>query len=186
MSWMNVGDVNPQQGTLIYQDPEISNGDFTAEAIETVNERNVGGDESRFLIRRGTVYLAEENFASALETVGARIEGDEIVRPDHHGGEERFPIRSEEGMRELLIAAHAYGGIDDVDIESFVQIGPDTPYDQPRKFTGDLFVYRAGSSPWSVIAQEAEVGDEFEPAEGVPKARLVRVVEAEEDAPSPM
>lgn len=186
MSWMNVGDVNPQQGTLIYQDPEISNGDFTAEAIETVNEQNVGGDESRFLIRRGTVYLAAENFASALETVGARIEGDEIVRPDHHGGEERFQIRSEEGMRELLIAAHAYGGIDDVDVESFVQIGPDTPYDQPRKFTGDLFVYRAGSSPWSVIAQEAEVGDEFGPAEGVPKARLVRVVEAEEDAPSPM
>jgi hypothetical protein len=181
MSWTNVGDVNPQQGALIYQDPEISNGDFTAEAIETVNEQAVGGDESRFLIRRGTVYLAEENFASALATVGARLEDEEIVRPDHNGGEERFPIGSEEGMRELLIAAHAFGGIDNVDIESLVQIDPYTPYDQPRKFTGDLCVYRAGSSPWSIIAQEAEVRDDFGPAEGVPKARLVRVVEAEED-----
>jgi len=159
MTWRNVGDVSPLNGALLYQDPEISNGDFTAEAIETVSERNVGGDECRFLVRVGTVHLSAANFPSALATVGAKLEGDTIIRTDHHGGEERFPITSEEGLRELLIAAHAFGGIDNVDIETFVQIGEDSVYDQPKRFAGDPTIYPGDANLWSVVAREAEVPD---------------------------
>jgi len=167
MTWRNVGDVNPLNGALLYQDPEISNGDFTAEAIETVSERNVGGDECRFLVRVGTVHLSAGNFASALGTVGARLEGDVIVRADHHGGEERFPVTSEEGLRELLIAAHAFGGIDNVDIETFVQIGEDSPYDLPKKFGENPTVYPGDANLWAVVAREAEVPD-LPQAQGAP------------------
>lgn len=167
MTWKNVGDVSPLNGALLYQDPEISNGDFTAEAIETISERNVGGDESRMLIRYGTVFLSAENFASALATVGASLEGDVIVRADHHGGEERFPISSEEGLREMLLATHAFGGIDNVDIETFVQIGEDSPYDLPKKFGEDPTVYPGDANLWAVVAREAEVPD-LPQAQGAP------------------
>lgn len=176
MTWKNVGDVSPLNGILLYQDPEISNGDFTAEAIETLSERNVGGDECRFLVRRGTVHLSAANFPSALDTVGARLEGDTIIRANHHGGEESFPISSEEGLRELLMAAHAFGGIDNVDIESFVQIGEDSPYDSPKKFGEDPTIYSGDANLWAIVAREAEVAD-LPQAQGAPAADPVDIDE---------
>ena len=159
MRWTNVGDINPTSGALLFQDAEIeASGDFSAEAIESICETAVGGDEGRFLLRRGTVYLAARNFASALETVGAKLEDGQIIRPDHHGGETRFDMTSPEGLRELFQAAHAYGGIDVVDIEVFVQIGRDEPYDAPHKFGTDPVIFRKGTSLWAIMERELEIG----------------------------
>lgn len=181
MDWTNVGDINPRSGALLFQDPEIdASGDFRAEAIESICETDVGGDECRFLLRRGTVFLAAKNFASALDTVGAKIEAGVISRPGHHADTEVFDIASPDGLRELFQAAHAYGGIGDVDIESFVQIGKDSPYDQPHKLGTDPLVYPEGTSLWAIMADRLELG-EFGPAQGKEPA----VPYAEEDAPSP-
>ena len=176
MTWKNVGDVSPLNGILLYRAPEISDGDFTAEAIETISETNMGGDECRFLVRAGTVHLSAANFSSALATVGAKLEGDMIIRAGHHDGEERLPISSEEGLRELLIAAHGLGGIDNVDIETLVQIGEDSAYDLPKKFGEDPTIYSGDANLWAVVAREAEVPD-LPQAQGAPAADPVDIDE---------
>lgn len=159
MHWTNVGDINPTSGALLFKDAKIeASGDFTAEAIESICESAVGGDEGRFLLRSGTVYLAARNFASALDTVGAKLEQGQIIRPDHHGGEMRFDLTSPDGLREMFQAAHAFGGIDVVDIEVFVQIGRDQPYDAPHKFGTDPVIFRSGTSLWTIMERELEIG----------------------------
>jgi len=161
MRWTNVGDINPTSGALLFQEAAIdASGDFSAEAAESICETSVGGDESRHLLRQGTVFLAARNFASALETVGARLDAaaGKIIRADHHGGEVTVDLTSEDGLRELFQAAHAYGGIDNVNIEVYVQIGRDEAYDAPRKFGDDPIQYRRGTSLWTIMEQELELG----------------------------
>lgn len=153
--WVNTGDINPRSGTAFMREPEIDTRGFRAECIETVSESNVGGDEKRILIRQGDVFLSRQNFESALDTVGARLEGSEIVRPDNYGNDARFEIASEEGLRELFSAAHAYGGIEEDNLSALIQIGEDDPMDQDRRFPGDITVYPEGSSIWSIIENEA-------------------------------
>lgn len=179
MDWKNVGDANPRNGGKFFREAAIDrNGDFSAECIETINETVVGGDEKRVLIRQGVVFLSRDNFQDALETVGARLEGDEIVRPGHNADEERFLILSDEGLTELLQAAHAYAGIDDLHLETLVQIGEDDIYDQDRKFPGDITVYPHESSIWSIIEREA---NGFDYPHGKPPAEPLPV--ADEPAP---
>jgi hypothetical protein len=95
---------------------------------------------------------------------------------DQRGGEERFPISSEGGLQELLVAAHAFGGIDNVDIETFVQIGEDSPYDLPKKFGDDPTVYPGDVNLWAVVAREAEVPD-LPQAQGTPEANPIDIDE---------
>lgn len=174
MDWKNVGDANPRNGGKFFRDAAIDrNGDFSAECIETINESVIDGDEKRVLIRQGIVFLSRTNFQDALETVGARLEGDEIIRPGHHADEERFSVTSEEGRTELFHAAHAYAGIDDVHLESLVQIGEDDIYDRDRKFTGDITIYPYEASIWPIIEREANGFDYPHgkpPAEPLPAA----------------
>lgn len=178
MDWINTGDINPQQGTTFYRDPAFdAQGDFSAEVIEVINETAVGGDEKRLLLRQGMFFLSRENFASALATVGARLDGNEITRGDIEDGD-RFEIRSEEGLRELFVAGHAYGGLQGPDLESLVQIGKDEPYDQDRKFPGERSFFRAGTSIWQILSAEM---DAFPLPEGMPRARPYKVDEPEDD-----
>ena len=174
MTWKNVGDINPREGGKFVRNPEIgASGNFTAECIETINETTVGGDEKRILIRQGIVFLVEKNFQDALDTVGARLVGDEIVRPGHYGEEERFPISSEEGLIEMFHAAHAYGGIDDLDLQVVVQIGEDEVYDQEKRFGDEVTVYPYESSIWAIIERETNGFDMPHgkpPAEPLPAA----------------
>lgn len=180
MDWINTGDINPQQGTAFYRAAQIDeSGDFNAEAIEVISERDVGGDEKRFLLRMGDFFLARKNFESALQTVGARLEGTQIVR-DGAGEGERFAMTSEEGLRELFIAGHAYSGLQDPEWDLLIQIGKDEDYDQDRKFPGERHMYRHGTSVWAVIANELPG---FELPEGVTAARPYRYDEPEEDGP---
>ncbi|MBW3243682.1 hypothetical protein KUV57_13500 [Epibacterium sp. DP7N7-1] len=180
MDWINTGDINPLQGTAFYRKAQIDeNGDFNAEAIEVISEQNVGGDEKRFLLRMGDFFLAKENFASALDTVGARLDGMQIIR-DTADGNERILMTSEEGMRELFIAGYAYSGLQSPEWDLLIQIGKDEEYDQDRKFTGERHMYRAGTSVWAVIANELPG---FELPEGVTSARPYRYDEPEEANP---
>jgi hypothetical protein len=169
MDWIDAGDVNPKSGALLFRDAKIdASGNFQAEAIESICETNVGGDECRFLLRRGTVFLSAENLVSALDTVGASIFATTITRPGHHGDDESFDVASREGLREIFHAAHAYGGIDDVDIQALVQLGPDMASDLDRKFDGEITLYGAEASLWAIMAEELELGD-FEKSAGKPK-----------------
>jgi len=175
MIWKNIGDVNPKNGALLYRDPEISPcGDFTAEAIETINETVMGGDECRILMRRGTVFLSAGNLSAAVEAAGVRLDGTDLVRPGPDGDERRMPLSSQEGMGELFRAAHGFGGIDHVDIRAFVQIGEDSPYDLPRKLDFEPTIYPGDANLWSVLAREMEVCDLTE-AEGAPQAEPVDI-----------
>jgi hypothetical protein len=177
MSWKNIGDISPKNGALLYRDPEITpSGDFTAEAIETISETVMGGDECRILMRRGTVFLSAANLSSAFESAGARLDGTDLVRPGPDGDVLRMPLSSQEGMGELFRAAHGFGGIDVLDIEAFVQIGEDSPYDLPRKLDLELTIYPGDANLWSVLAREMEVCDLTE-AEGAPQAEPVDIDE---------
>jgi hypothetical protein len=180
MNWINTGDIDPQQGTAFYRAAHIDEtGDFNAEAIEVISERNVGGDEKRFLLRMGDFFLSGKNFNSALQTVGARLDGAQIVRGDGQG-DDRFAVTSDEGLRELFIAGHAYGGLQGPEWEILAQIGKDDEYDQDRKFPGERHIYRAGTSIWAVIAHELPG---FDLPEGIAAARPYRYDEPEEVGP---
>ncbi|WP_027234121.1 hypothetical protein [Leisingera caerulea] len=182
MQWVHTGDIKPENGAAYVRNPEIDEGgDFSAEIIECIPETNVGGDEKRHLLRQGTVFLPRKSFKDALATVGARIDGDYIVRPGHHGPDERFAADSAEGLLELFHAAHAYGSVE-AEIEAVVQIGADQDYDQDRKFTGERCIFYHGSALESIIEQ---VMDGFDYPHGKPKARLLEVEEALEEGMSP-
>jgi len=172
MSWKNLGDINPASGTFLIRNPTInSRGDFEAEAVDVTPESNVGGDDRRFLIRQGNLYLSRDNFSSAVEVLGQRISADGKVILTNDG---EIELDSDDGLVELAHATMGYGGIDDVDISTLVQIGVDTPYSQDRKFTGDLVIYRSNASLWSVMEREL---DGFDYPHGKPKASPIRVVE---------
>jgi hypothetical protein len=161
-TWQNMGDISPRAGTSLMRNPEIDvNGDFTSEIVETISESTVGGDESRILIRQGEIFLAAKNFASALETVDAKIEGTLITRPNHNGGTDTFEVTSDEGMTELFMAAKAFGSMDP-DIESLVKIGVETSYDQEQKFDGEVTVYPSNRSLWAIMRGELD-GFDYRP-----------------------
>ncbi len=167
MGWKNIGDISAKSGTLLVRDAELDDGGFRVDAIETICETTVGGDDSTFLIRQGEVFLKARDFASALDTVGAKLDGDMISRPDHHGGIETFAVDSDEGLLELCHAAHAYGGIDDAGT-SLARIGFPTPYDQDPKFDGEITFYPEGTSLWAIMRLEMDGFDYFpedEPAD---------------------
>ena len=69
------------------------------------------------------------------------------------------------------------GGIDNVDIETLVQIGEDSPYDAPKKFGGDPTIYPGDANLWAVVAREAEVPD-LPQAQGAPAADPLDIDEA--------
>ncbi|MCE6958761.1 hypothetical protein LAZ40_06830 [Cereibacter sphaeroides] len=171
MTWQNLGDISPRSGTFLVRNPELDpEGDFRAEGVQTVPERQVGGSDDVFLLRQGTIFLARRNFASALEAVGATLEGDRIRRPGQDGEDQVFPLQSVEGLRELCHAAFAYGGIEDPEIASLVRIGFPDPAEPSPKFDGEITVYPEKTSLWAVMRLELDGFDHAPEAE--PKAAL--------------
>lgn len=168
MAWINIGDMSPKSGALVVRDAELDDGDFRVEAVETTSETSVGGDESVILLRQGEIFLQARDFASALEAVGATLKDGVISRPDHHGDLAHFGIDSDEGLRELTHAAHAYSGIAEADITSLVRIGFPTPYDQDPRFDGEMTFYPEGTSLWSIMRLELDGFDYVAPDEGEP------------------
>jgi len=165
MAWTNIGDMSPKDGALVVRDAALDDGDFRVEAVETISETNVGGDESVTLLRQGEIFLQERDFASALETVGATIKDGVISRPNHQGELDSFPVDSDEGLRELTHAAHAHSGIAEPEVTSLVRIGFPTPYDQDPKFDGEMTFYPEGTSLWAVMRLELEGFDYVAPDE---------------------
>ncbi|MCW3784294.1 hypothetical protein [Defluviimonas salinarum] len=172
MGWINLGDIDPKCGTVLMRAESAEfDGDFRADAAESVPETCVGGDDAVFLLRSGTVFLSGKNIPSALATVGARLEGDTIVRPGHHGDEERFPMTSAEGLREIFRAAHAFGGIDGIDISSLVRIGLPGRMDREPRFDGEITFYPEKTSLWAIMRRELDGFDlapEKAPVEATP------------------
>jgi len=168
MAWKNIGDMSPKAGALVVRDAALDDGDFRAEAVETISESNVGGDESVILLRQGEIFLQARDFASALETVGATIKDGVISRPDHHGDLTHFAVDSDEGLRELTHAAHAYSGLADPEITSLVRIGFPTPYDQDPKFDGEMTFYPEDTNLWAIMRLELDGFDYVAPDEDTP------------------
>ena len=70
-----------------------------------------------FLLRKGDVFLARRDFASALDGIGHRLDGERIVSNQRDVAglpESIFGMASPDGLRTLAEAAHAYGSMDDV------------------------------------------------------------------------
>ena len=167
--WKNIGDMSPE-GAVVVRDMTINaaSGDFSAEAVVVTSETHVGGDECRFLIRQGDVFLSAENMKDALAVVG---ETPESVRDMPEG----------DRLVRVADAALAFGGIDHVSAEILVQIGPDEPYDQPRKFPGEIMIYDTGSSLWQIMRENLD-GFDFHGTKDHDKAVLLEV---REDSPEP-
>lgn len=183
--WKNIGDIRPESGTLLIRGGEIDrNGDFSIEMVEVIPETAVGGDDSRFLLRSGTGFLAAKNFAGALETIGASIDPGSlaITRPGHHGDTIVEQAGTGDWIRTMAHAAHAYGGIDDVDISTLVQIGRDQPCSQDRKFTGDIDIFASNSNLWAIMRKELDGFDYDDGSRG--GARFLETIE-EETSPQP-
>lgn len=138
-AWINLGDIDPENGTfLVDRDTlrlDIGRQSLSARCVAVVPERSFGGASQVFMLQQGVLTLHERDFASALETVGARIEGDDIVAPGHGGEDVRTPIDSAEGRQELIHAAHAYGGMP-ADSEDIV-VATDLPC--PEEAARDIF-----------------------------------------------
>lgn len=185
MPWKNIGDIDPKRGALLFSGAELERDGLTASVIQTISESTVGGDPNRILMRRGQTWLRGGDFISALETVGARLEADGpgmeneyIVRPGHHGEDERIPLRSDAGIEELFNAAYAFGGMSKINIERSVQIGEGD--NAPGVLTRSPTIYPEETDIWSILQRELRVSH-LEQAEGRPEARPVSV----EEDPSP-
>ncbi|MEP3667058.1 MAG: hypothetical protein ABJN42_10040 [Roseibium sp.] len=151
--WENIGDVNPKQGTTLINpaSAEISrNGDFQVEAITVTPESQIGGSDSAFTLRRGDIFLSSDNFISALEAIGADLQGERIVMENSDSAP---LLESPEGLMIMASAAQAYVGIEDPDIDSLVQIGLPDRMDQDPKFDGEVTFYPEGSSIWSIMEE---------------------------------
>lgn len=183
--WKNIGDIDLRSGALLIRGGAVDrNGDFSVDIVDVTPKSNVGGDDQRFLIRSGTGFLGAKNFASALEMIGASIDPESlaITVPDHNGDDEVRQEGTEEWVRTMADATYAYGGIDDVDISTLVQIGKDGPHFQERKFDGDLHVYYEGSSLSAIMRKELDAFDFEDGKKG--GARFLETVKAAE-TPSP-
>lgn len=150
--WINRGDVSPRQGTRIFDtaSADFDQRGFEIECVDTVPESDVGGSDKVFLVRKGTAFLARENFASALQVIDCRLlENDLIEMPgaDRHGNFETVGLHSAEGILTLADAVYAYGGIDNVDISVLVSIGLPDRIDQERKFPGETTYFRERGEP---------------------------------------
>lgn len=160
-TWINLGDVSPEQGTVLMRNAEIINGAFEAEIVESICETAIGGDETRFLLRSGALYLDDRNMASALQTIGAKIDGRKITL---EGGSD-VDMASDEGLITLFHAAQGSSNMD-VDCELLVKIGKAQAYDQDVKFDterhGEFLQVRAGTSLWSVMRNRLD-GFDYHP-----------------------
>jgi hypothetical protein len=152
--WKNIGDINPKSGTLLIRGGELDhNGDFSIEMVDVTPESDIGGDDSRFMLRSGTGFLVARDFQSALEMIDAAIDPEslQISMPGHHGDTIVNEAGSEDWITTMALATHAFGGIDNIDIQTLVQIGKDEAYSRDRKFKGDIYVYYTGSNLWAIM-----------------------------------
>lgn len=156
MEWLNIGDIDPRSGTTLVRDLEFDGKSFSGEAIEVIPESQVGGSEEVFLIRQGDLFLSEENFSSALQTVGAKLEDGFILRPDHAGDVSQISLRSPEGLLEMANAANAYTSIENGGPGFLVRTGLPTVFDPEARFDGDPVIYRNGTSLWAILRRDAD------------------------------
>mgnify|MGYP000459736890 CR=1 FL=1 len=168
MAWVNYGDINPEEGALLLDTDTLEfdgNGDFGGTAVTSDCDSVQGGADHVFLLRMGDLFLARKDFKVALQACGARLDGDTIRRPTGGGDEEVLQLGTPDGNIALALAAHAYHGIDIVDIESIVSIGYPTAYDQEQKFEGETTFYERGTSLWDIMRDHMEGMDYIAPTE---------------------
>lgn len=149
--WKNVGDINPENGARLIKDMYISTtGDFTCEAVDVNCESNIGGSDNVFLLSHGSLFLSKKNMASALDTIGAKLDGDMIVIQDHYGNDESHKMDSEQGLMILADAAYAYSGIEDPD-EVVVSIGMPEDMAPRNSWNGELVLFPDKTNLWAVM-----------------------------------
>jgi hypothetical protein len=174
--WRNFGDVDPKQGTFMVRNARIEDGNFMADSIVVIPESDVGGSDRVFDIGAGDLFLGCEKFASALATVGARLDGSVIIRPGLEGREDRIEPGTREYLDELAYAANAYCG-PEYDYSTLVGIGIPTPYDQSSKFDGEVELFAEGTSLWSIIKTVTDGFDYKVDGEDIQSARPLDLLE---------
>ena len=174
--WTNIGDVSPMQGAFLIRNAEIDPaGDFLCEAVETISETDIGGDEKRIGVTQGMLFCSKACLEKALETMGGSIHDGYVLLDDGT----KHALGSEAGMITLAHAARGFNGVEP-DIRLALQFGKDEPYDQPLKFTeewtDELIVLPSNAKPWNALRRYLD-GFDY-----VPPARVVEEEPAE--APS--
>lgn len=154
MGWINLGDVSPRQGTLLMREgsAEIaSNGDFSAEVVEVIPETHNGGRDRVFRLCQGDVFLSAEWMLAALESVGARLEGDALVVPGPEGQDVTVAAGTPGAEAIMVMAGYGFAGIDGEDVSCVVSIGlpghmdPDPVFGSPERY------YPERTSLWAVM-----------------------------------
>lgn len=148
--WRNLGDLDPKHGAFMVRDARIENGAFHADTVVVIPETDVGGSDRVFDIGSGSLFLARENWASALETSGSRLEGDVILRPGLNGQEDRLEPGTQEYLDELSYATRSYCG-PEYEYSTLTGIGIPTHWDATSKFPGEVVLYPDGTSLWSIM-----------------------------------
>ena len=164
MEWRNIGDIHPECGTTVVKNPRIrENGDFHVNAIHIQPERHVGGNDRVFMISDGEFVLARQDFESALEGSGSRIEGKNIILLEPTGDTKCVALDSRKGLLEFCEAANNHCALVDRDSPDrtsyfagervLVQIGlpqHDDPDPEFRAFDTTRF-YPNDTSLWAIL-----------------------------------
>lgn len=145
--WKSYGDINPEYGTWLMRNARLEGDEFHADVIQIIPETDVGGSDRVFDISAGLLFLARKDWPAALRTVGAKIEGDHLIRDD---GKTRIDVKNEDFLIELFFAARAHFGAE-VEYSTIVGRGVPMPYDQEGKFEGEVVLFPDGTSLWSIV-----------------------------------
>lgn len=62
--WVNLGDINPEQGTLLIRNARVEDGDFFADVVVVIPESDVDGSDRIFDLIQGDLFLAGKAFVS--------------------------------------------------------------------------------------------------------------------------
>lgn len=149
--WVNLGDVNPKEGTFLIRNPHVIDGDFTCDVVKVIPETDVGGSDRVFDLVQGSLYLGRKTWQSALQAVGAELRADgAIVRPGHQGECDLFAGGTDQFLIELAHATMAYCG-PEVESSTLVGIGLPQVYDADPKFDGELTLFPERTPLWSIM-----------------------------------
>lgn len=154
MTWINIGDINPECGTTVVKDLALDHGDFSARGVQITPESDVGGSDHVFLIAEGELFLSEKNFQSALDIIGYQIK-DDILFDAHNNS---FKVDSDEGLLTLAHAAQANSGIEG-EHQMLISIGLPSQYDQDPKFDADITFFDAKTTLWSALRCKLDLFD---------------------------
>lgn len=162
--WINIGDMDPKQGTSLVRDMTYDGHAFSADLVQVIPETQVGGSDRIFDINQGNFHLWERDFSSALATIGRKLnEAGDIIDND----ENTLAKGSQKWLLELAYATQAFCG-GEFETSTLVGISIPTRVDGEEKFEGEVTLFPAGTSLWAIMRRTCDGFDFLSPDEEEP------------------